>query len=146
MTPVLINSVAWCLSSVLFLLSAIHVYWALGGKGGMKAVLPEIKKDGRPTFTPTPFMTFLVALLLLAAALIVLEASHILQPFLPVWMISLGIWIIAIVFLLRSLGDFRYAGFSKRIYGTTFATFDTWLYSPLTLLLGLGSLVIALSQ
>jgi Protein of unknown function (DUF3995) len=140
------KTVAWILSSILFLLSAIHMYWALGGKGGMKAVLPEIKKDGRPTFTPTPFMTFLVALLLLAAALIVLEASHILPVFLPAWMISLGIWTIAIVFLLRSLGDFRYVGFSKRIYGTTFATFDTWLYSPLTLLLGLGSLVIALNQ
>jgi Protein of unknown function (DUF3995) len=78
--------------------------------------------------------------------LVVLEASHILPKFLPTWITSLAIWTIAIVFLLRSLGDFRYAGFSKRIYGTTFATFDTWFYSPLTLLLGLSCLIMALQQ
>jgi hypothetical protein len=91
-------------------------------------------------------MTFIVATLLLMAALVVLEASRILPAFLPNWMISLSIWTLAVVFLLRSLGDFRYVGFSKRIYGTPFATFDTWLYSPLTLLLGLGCLIIALQR
>ncbi len=137
---------AGCLSSILFLLSIVHVYWALGGKGGMKAVLPEIKREGKPLFVPTSFITFVVAALLFVAALIVLEASHILPAFLPTWIISLGIWTIAIVFLLRSLGDFRYIGFSKRIYGTTFATFDTWFYSPLTLLLSLGCFLLALQR
>ncbi len=133
-------------SSILFLLSAIHVYWALGGRVGMNAVLPEIKREGKPLFTPTPLITLIVAALLFVAALIVLEASHILPSFLPTWITSLGIWTIASVFLLRSLGDFRYIGFSKRVYGTRFATFDTWLYSPLTLLLGVGCLLIALQQ
>ncbi len=138
--------IAWCVSSTLFFLSMIHVYWAVGGKGGMKAVLPEIKGKGKPLFTPTPLITLIVAVLLFVAALIVLEASHILPNFLPTWMTSLGIWTIASVFLLRSLGDFRYVGFSKRVYGTRFATFDTWLYSPLALLLGVGCLLVALQR
>jgi glucan phosphoethanolaminetransferase (alkaline phosphatase superfamily) len=122
----------------------IHVYWAMGGKSGMKAVLPETKHEGKPLFMPTPFTTLVVAMLLFIAAVIVLEPSGILPAFLPEWMIRLGLWTLAFVFLLRSLGDFRYIGFSKRVYGTTFAKFDTWLYSPLTLLLGLGCLLLAL--
>ena len=139
-----ITILAACLSSILFILASIHVYWALGGKGGMKAVLPEIKPN-KKAFTPTPLITLLVALLLLIAAGVILEAAHMLQIF-PSWMTWLGIWIISIVFLLRSLGDFNLIGFSKRIYGTRFARFDTWLYSPLTLLLGLGCLIFALRQ
>lgn len=134
---------AWCVSVILFALSAIHVYWAVGGKGGMKAVLPEIKRDNKPLFIPTPLITFVVAALLFIAALVVLEASHILPAFLPSWITSLGIWTLAVVFLLRSIGDFRYVGFFKRVRGTHFATMDSRLYSPLTLFLGLSILWLA---
>jgi hypothetical protein len=80
---------AWSVSSLLFLLSMLHVYWSVGGKGGMKAVVPEVK--GKPLFIPTFFMTLIVAGLLFGTTLVVLEAFHILPTFLPAWIISLAI-------------------------------------------------------
>ena len=35
----------------------------------------------------------------------------------------------------RGIGDFRYVGFFKRVKGSLFATRDTYLYSPLCMVL-----------
>jgi len=37
----------------------------------------------------------------------------------------------AVVFAARAVGDFKYVGFFKSIKGTTFALWDTRVYSPL---------------
>jgi hypothetical protein len=47
------------------------------------------------------------------------------------------------VFVLRAIGEFRLVGFFKSVRGTPFAHWDTWLYSPLSLLIGLGALWLA---
>jgi catechol 2,3-dioxygenase-like lactoylglutathione lyase family enzyme len=47
------------------------------------------------------------------------------------------------VFLLRAVGDFRLVGFFKRVRGTPFARWDTRLFSPLCVALGLASLWVA---
>ena len=47
------------------------------------------------------------------------------------------------VFLLRAMGEFRLVGFFKRVRGTPFAIWDTWLFSPLCLLLALAFFFIA---
>jgi uncharacterized protein DUF3995 len=46
-----------------------------------------------------------------------------------------GLWVLSLVFLLRAVGNFRSFGFFKTITETPFAHWDTWLYSPLCLLL-----------
>jgi hypothetical protein len=43
----------------------------------------------------------------------------------------------ALIFVLRAIGNLRTFGFFKTITGTPFAEWDTWLYSPLCLLLAL---------
>jgi hypothetical protein len=40
--------------------------------------------------------------------------------------------------LARGIGDFNYLGLFKRLRGSRFATLDTYLYSPLCLLLAAG--------
>src|SRR4029434_8402130 len=57
-----------------------------------------------------------------------------------------GTWTLAAVFLGRIVGDFRGFGLFKRMRGTAFAWWDTWLFVPLCLLLALGCLVAALSE
>ncbi len=46
-----------------------------------------------------------------------------------------GLWLTAVIFLLRAIGDFRYVGVFKRHRESSFAKLDTLLYSPLCLLL-----------
>jgi len=49
---------------------------------------------------------------------------------------------LALVLLLRAIGDFRLVGFFKRIRGSRFARLDTVLYSPLCLALSAGVVAI----
>jgi hypothetical protein len=46
-------------------------------------------------------------------------------------LVQIAAWLIAAVFALRAIGDFRYIGFFKRIRDTRFARLDTLAYSPL---------------
>jgi hypothetical protein len=52
--------------------------------------------------------------------------------------------LLAALFLLRSVGEFRLVGFFKRVRGTDFAWWDTRLYSPLCLAMGVAFLAVAL--
>ena len=53
-----------------------------------------------------------------------------------------GLYALAIVLIIRAMGDFKYVGFFKTIKNTPFADYDTRYYSPLCLFLGLNILVI----
>ncbi|WP_336077986.1 DUF3995 domain-containing protein [Paenibacillus sp. 203] len=55
---------------------------------------------------------------------------------------SYGVGLLSCVFILRSIGDFKWVGFFKRKKGTVFAKWDTVLYSPLCFLLGTAILMI----
>ena len=55
-----------------------------------------------------------------------------------------GFWGLALVFMLRAVGNLRTFGFFKKIAGTPFSRWDTWLYSPLCLLIALLAAGLAL--
>ena len=76
-----------------------------------------------------------VAVLLAVAALIALGAGGSVALPLPNALVRIGIWVLAVVLLLRAIGDFRYVGFFKRVRGTPFAELDTRFFSPLCLAL-----------
>ena len=131
-------------AGVLFVLSLLHVYWAAGGGWGTGVTIPT--RDGRPLFEPPPAGTLLVAFLLLSAGLVVLGRLGIWGKVLPRWPFVVGIWTLVAVFAGRVVGDFRWFGVFKRMNGSTFAWWDTWLYVPLCFLLALGCLLVALRQ
>ena len=80
---------------------------------------------------------------LFAAALLVATAGGILvDPFGPP-IVRVLTFCLGVVFLARSLGDFRLVGFFKRVKGSPFARLDTWVYTPLCLLLGLAIVFVA---
>jgi len=54
-----------------------------------------------------------------------------------------GAWALAVVFLLRAIGNRKTFGFFKVVQGTPFAYWDTRLYSPLCLALSLLAAVVA---
>jgi hypothetical protein len=121
---------------ILLMLAAVHLYWAAGGKAGKGAAVPAT--NGRPLFRPSTFGTAMVAVgLCVMAALVALRIGWINPTILPSVVIEIGVWLIAAVFALRAIGDFRYVGFFKRIRDSAFARLDTLAYSPLCACLAL---------
>lgn len=49
---------------------------------------------------------------------------------------------LAVVLFLRAIGDFRLVGFFKQIRDTRFARLDTILYSPLCLVMAIGTAIL----
>ena len=129
-------------TGVIFLfLSALHIYWACGGRWGSQVAVPY--KGDRPLFTPSVRATVIVALLLLMAAMILLLRVNVPANGTLEFITRCGAWVLTAVFVLRATGDFHWIGFFKTVHATGFARLDTWLYSPLCLLLAAGSAVAA---
>ena len=126
------------LTGVFLVLSAIHVYWALGGEAGKAAAIP-VKEDGQQSFMPSKVATLAVAVALFLFAVLIfciaIQNVTMLRP--------LG-WGLAFVLFLRAIGDFKLVGFFKRPSVSVFAKNDSRFYSPLCLLLAAGILYISL--
>ncbi|HCK83633.1 MAG TPA: DUF3995 domain-containing protein [Hyphomonadaceae bacterium] len=122
-------------------LSLIHTYWGLGGRVGLLAAIPEV--DGKPAFQPSALATLVVAIGLALCAVVIAGAAGILTLPLPR---TVSVWLtraLALVLLLRAIGDFRLVGFLKRIRHTHFARLDSAVYSPLCLALAVGSAAVS---
>jgi hypothetical protein len=110
-------------------ISAIHLYWAFGGKLGVNAVIPEM--EGKTVFNPPFLATIGVSVAMLTAAWLSWTPTEDTENNILIYG-NLGI---GIVFLIRAIGDFKYVGFTKKIKNTLFAQNDTHFYSPLCLLI-----------
>jgi hypothetical protein len=131
------------LAAVFVALSALHVYWALGGTWAGAAAVPEV--NGRPAFRPGPGATLVVAALLALAALVVLaRAGAIPAPGVPAWLVAFAAWVLTLVLAARVVGNLRTFGLFKRVRGTRFARLDSLVYTPLCAALALGCLKMAL--
>lgn len=128
---------------LLGLISAIHFYWLLGGRWGADAALPT-NTDGKKALSPRIVETLVVALGLLFMALLHIDKVGLIELNLPLWVDTYALKIIAFIFLIRAIGEFRYVGFFKKIKNTKFARLDTRFYSPLCLLLSLNALITSL--
>ena len=122
-------------------LGALHVFWALGGRLGFASVIPEV--NGQRTFTPTPLATFAVALALFIASFIVLGRAGLFGSRAPSEHFKWPVFILGFGLLMRAVGAGRLVGFTKRVRGTSFARWDTRLFSPLCLALSYASLWLA---
>ncbi len=137
----LIPLLASLLFFIFLLLGLLHFYWMLGGTWAFEVVLPTTIK-GNKVLSPSSLDCALVGMALLLFGIFYLyKASYIPLP-LPNWVLLLGSWTIPLIFLLRTMGDFKYVGFFKSIHQTGFAFWDTLLFSPLCLFIGvLGVLI-----
>ncbi len=119
------------LSTVFFILSAIHFYWGFGGKWAFDDVYPT-KEDGTSLAkVPGVVASFIVATGLFVFGLFYLINGQIIPVVLPSYLRVYGYWIIAFIFFLRAVGDFKYIGMFKKIKKTSFAKNDTKIYTPL---------------
>lgn len=138
----MINLLGIATALIFLSISLLHVYWAFGSSRNGGAVIPT--HNGQPIFTPSPGITLLVALLLLISALLVLGTLGYWRFGLPLGFFKVGTWGVATVLLLRTIGDFRFVGFFKRVRDTAFARNDTLYYSPLCLCLAVSCAAVSL--
>ena len=112
------------LIAIFVALSALHVFWAAGGRAGGAVAIP--RHGGEALFTPSPLATLAVAVALAAAAATVAAAAG--------WFGAGGrpragrVLTAACsrsIFLFRALGDFRYVGFFKSLGDDPFRSWDT---------------------
>ena len=118
---------------ILSALMLLHAYWALGGRWGIANTIPTV--GGRRSFDPSPLATWAVSALLGVAVILVMGRVGWIGIAPLSMLFNAGVWGLSLVFLLRAVGNLRTFGFFKNITGTRFAQWDTWVYSPLCLLL-----------
>ena len=122
---------------IFILISLIHVYWALGGVGGIEAVIPKLE-NRNDLLKPPPIVTLVVAGGLLGFALVHAAALG-LVSFISADYLGICLSIIAIIFALRTIGDFKYVGLFKTQRTGLFAQNDTRYYVPLCVLMSLNA-------
>ena len=106
--------VAGFVVSIIFtFLSLVHFYWAFSGDAMLDYTIPEI--NNKKLFTPTKGMTYFVGVGLLIFAFIILGHIGVFELLFLNNIFQYGTWLIAFIFFARAIGDFKYAGFFKKI-------------------------------
>lgn len=107
-------------------IAMLHFYWAIGGRWGSEHAAP-VDQQGKKFLNTgvAPCLVVGTGLLLFAAYYVIL----------PVGIFGIAGWIIPTIFLIRSIGDVRYVGFTKKVKSSTFAELDTKFFSPLCLVI-----------
>jgi hypothetical protein len=124
-------------------LGTAHVAWAFGRRPNGVAVIPT-RPDGTPVLAPGRGITLVVAVLLFFAAFLLLQQGGVGVALLPESVRRIGATGVAVVLLLRGIGDFRYVGLFKRERDTPFGRMDSRYYTPLVLALSLLAGFVAL--
>lgn len=127
---------------VIFLfLSAVHFYWAFGGKWGFQGALPT-NEEGVTVLNPKTIDSVLVGFGLLLFAFFYCIKTSILSIALPNWFLLYGGWALPAIFLLRAIGDTTYVGVFKKIKSTEFAKRDTRYFIPFCAFLALVAFIV----
>jgi len=140
---IFIHILSILLALIFITLGGIHFYWAVGGKWGIKYAIPR-SEGNQQTINPGFLATSIVGIGLCCFGLFYLIKTAYLSIHLPAILLSIASWLVPSIFLLRAIGDFKYAGFFKRIKHTDFAKWDTLLYAPLCLFIGISGMMIAI--
>jgi Protein of unknown function (DUF3995) len=136
--------IALIVIAIFALLALIHAYWALGGRAGSLAAVPEV--GSRPAFVPSAPATFAVAVGLVACAVLVAASAGMIGSTVPApWITWLSL-ALALALLARAVGDFRLVGFFKKVRRTRFARLDSAVYAPLCLALAVAVFFVAMTH
>jgi Protein of unknown function (DUF3995) len=129
------------LNAAIFLaLGALHFYWALGFTWALDVVVPT-KPTGEKMLRPSVAASTVVGIGLSMMSLVYLaSAGNWLSEFPQ--LIKYSTLAIAIIFLLRAIGDFKWVGLFKKIATTAFAKNDTRYYVPLCFFLSASSFIL----
>jgi len=121
---------------VFVLLALWHVGMAAMPPSGRSGAVPTV--GGKALFTPSRLATLAVAAVLLMFAALVAATAGLIDSGISRTVLAGLCYALATGLLVRAIGEFKYLGLFKRMRASRFATLDTWVYSPLCLLLAAG--------
>ncbi|MEP3208235.1 MAG: DUF3995 domain-containing protein [Maribacter sp.] len=124
-------------------LSAMHFYWAFGGRWGVDSVIPTAE-DSIKALRPPTIATIVVGIVLLSFALFYVTRMGLLTVELASWLFLYTGWVLPAIFLLRVIGDFKYVGLFKKIKSTKFAKADSKYFIPLCAFLAVAGFIVQL--
>ncbi len=130
------NPLALVVSSVFIVLALWHFYMALVPGAGISGAVPSVQ--GKPLFVPSRASTVAVSIVLLLFAVLVAATARIVAVGVSELVLTWLSYALAAGLLARAVGEFKYVGFFKRVRDSRFARLDTFVFSPLCLLLALG--------
>lgn len=129
--------------SIIFVVLALwHFRMASLPVSGTSNAVPSI--GGKPLFAPSRMATVAVGVVLLLFAGLVAATSRVVAVGIPQVVLRWLSFGLATALLARAVGEFKYVGLFKRVRGSRFAMLDTFVYSPLCLLLSIGVALVAL--
>ena len=134
--------VAFVVCAVFIVLALWHFGMALVPSSGTMRAVPSDK--GKPPFVPSRRATIGVGLVLLLFAALVAATSGAVDVGLPPAALRWPSFALAAGLFARAVGEFKYVGLFKRVRDSRFATLDTFVYSPICLLLAVGVGLVAL--
>ena len=124
---------------IFIFLTLFHIYMALGLPLNRAAVLPTIQQK------PLPFHQLMAAPVAVALGMSTLAFAHVTgqYPTALNTMLTTYLWLTAIALITRGLtGIIVFHALNRWIDPGPFKTWDRWLYTPLTLYLGIHCLII----
>lgn len=121
---------------LLVFIAFMHLYWVFGGRLGLDSVIPTV--HDRPLLNPGKIAAFIVAIAMCGFSFIayLLQFHDLSSASYSIYILSIG-WMLSFIFVLRAIGEFNVVGFFKKVKDSKFAKYDTMLYSPLSLFIGL---------
>lgn len=133
---------------IIALAAAFHLHWAFGGTLGFSVSLPQ-EPDGQPIFAQMlPLWrvgALIVALGLLGLGALALAQTKVIALPLHPRLVRAALLVAGAAFTARALAWHHHVGFFKTLRTTRWARYDTRLYCPLFLSLGLSLLTLAIA-
>ena len=126
---------------ILFVLGILHFHWAVGGDFGFENSLPT-NEEGVKVLNPKKRDSAVVGFGLCFFSILFLVKSSLITFQLPSIVLDYGLWLVIVIFSLRTIGDFKYIGMFKKVKNTPFADMDTKFYIPLCISLAIMGLMI----
>ena len=114
-------------------LSLLHILWAMGMKWGIANAVPTTN-DGTKVLDPGRLSCSVVGfgLGLFAALYLLLFLNN---SIVSDQLRNLSVWPVPIIFLIRTIGDFKYVGLFKKVKNTSFGKLDSYFIIPLCLVI-----------
>jgi hypothetical protein len=136
--------IAITLISIFFFLSGLHIYWACGGRWASEGVFPTFENQSN-IVVPGMIPTLIVAAgLLFFGYIVLINGYDLASPFGHDIISKYGLKVIAGMFIIRAIGEFRYVGLFKKVTHTKFGLKDTKIYTPLCLTISILALILEL--